>query len=260
MPIINLRKTKLLWEPCINTFSRSKDITLSILISNNWCWTLKSISVMFLVNYIWKMPESLQCQKRHTNQDKEQRILPITIQKWNNPTLDLQEIPKWRLCPKDQAASIWLIQTVMLQGCKNSTPAQCMEVINSIQVFQATSTINQKPNTHPKVWGFLHKRWTRQERCQKFTTKAQFLNFNLAQTQRVISEIQLRKWIPEDSTRAEFRMTSSWLVQVLTRMMMVQNFSSLNLLMISLEINWSKSWREVSKLTYKECRKEKVSM
>jgi hypothetical protein len=103
-----------------------------------------------------------------------------------------------------------LIQMVMAHSCKNNTQALCMEVINSTLVFLVTSTIIKKPNTLLKVWVFLHRRWTPQEQCQKFTTKAQFLSFNQVRIQRVISEILLRKWILEDLIKAECRMTSNW--------------------------------------------------
>jgi len=151
MPIINLKKTKLLLEPCINTFLRSKDTILSILINNNWCWILKLISVMFQANYIIIKQESHQCQKKRINRDKEQLTSPITTQKWNNLILDHLEIPKWRLCPSAQEASTWLIQTAMGLSCKNNIRAPCTEVINSIQVFPVTNTIIKKPNTHPKA-------------------------------------------------------------------------------------------------------------
>lgn len=217
---------------------------------------------MFQANYIIIKRENLQCRRRLINQDKELLISLTTILKWKNIIFNRQEIPKWRLCLSDQVVSTSLIQVGTILSCKSSIQAPCMEAINSTRGFQATitSTIRWPPNTLLRVWDFPLKKWTPPALSPKSIIKAQSLHFKQAQIQRAISERPLRKWTRGDLTRVGFRMTLNWSAQALTRMMMAQNYLSLNLLMTSQEINLLKSWREVCKLTCKECKKEKVSM
>ena len=144
MLITNSKKIKLLWERCINIFSKNNDIILSILTSNSLCLTPRLISAMSQEPSI----ENQLCQKRLSNQDKVQLILLIILPTWKNLKCFLQvwkpkHKPPFKLCPKDQVVlmpSIIMLDThqqwKITMGLLQLQWTLCTGEINSIQVHQ----------------------------------------------------------------------------------------------------------------------------
>ena len=160
--------------------------------------THKLISVMSLA----KNSGNRQCLKRLISLGREQRMVHFiliwkTNQKWH---LQEVEVQVWMWFPKDQEASISLIQMDMSHRCRNNTLKLIHYTveINSTLGCPIMNTRHQKHNSHLNHWVFPLKRWIPPELFLMSTIRAQFLNSNKVQIQREISEIQFKRWTPEN--------------------------------------------------------------
>ena len=143
-----------------------------------------------------------QCLRRLISLDREQQKVHFILIWKRNKKWPLQEVvvQVWMWFPKDQEASISLIQMDMSHRCRNNTLKLIHYTVetNSTRECPITNTRHQKHNSHLNHWVFPLKRWIPPELFLMSTIRAQFLNSNKVQTQREISWIPFKRWTPEN--------------------------------------------------------------